>query len=360
MRPDLHCGTFEDYAVLYVADELSPEDAGALERHARECGNCAAILSREVELRKAIASRPEPADVLDRSEFLLAQCRSELFEAIDDAASKPKESWLAVFVPSRWGQQFRRAFAFRPAWSAAALLIIGLIAGTAGREWYRQVAVPARMANPVPAVTVSAPAPITEQQLASIDLTGIHVEPQDDTSAPKIELQVRSPEPRIVQGTPDDAEIRHVLTYVIGHSHQFDDGVRLDSMDALRPKAGDPQVRAAMSEALRHDPNPAVRLKAIEALRGVSPEPDDVQTAILEALSDDDNSGVRIQALNTLFEQMRSRQFSAAPFGDRAMSILRDRMQTDSNSYIRSRSADVLGQLASMDEDSVPAGGRHP
>ena len=77
-----------------------------------------------------------------------------------------------------------------------------------------------------------------------------------------------------MQGTPDDAEIRRVLAYVIGHGGQFDDGVRLDSIDALRPKADDPQVRAAMSEALRHDPNPAVRLKAIEALRGVGAEPD--------------------------------------------------------------------------------------
>jgi hypothetical protein len=35
-------------------------------------------------------------------------------------------------------------------------------------------------------------------------------------------------------------------------------------------------------------------------------------------------------------------------------------MNNDSNSYIRSRSADALGQLASMEENSVPSGGRHP
>ena len=145
------------------------------------------------------------------------------------------------------------------------MLILGLLAGTAGREWYRQISLPAPGR---PVVTISAPAPITQQDLEKIDLDGIRVEPQTGSADPEVELQLRSPKPRVMQGTPDDAEIRRVLAYVIGHSHQFDDGARLDSIDALRPKANDPQVRAAMSEALRHDPNPAVRLKAIEALRG--------------------------------------------------------------------------------------------
>jgi HEAT repeat protein len=45
---------------------------------------------------------------------------------------------------------------------------------------------------------------------------------------------------------------------------------------------------------------------------------------------------------------------------DQAVSILRDRMRNDSNSYIRSRSADALGRLASLDEDAPSSGGRHP
>jgi HEAT repeat protein len=220
---------------------------------------------------------------------------------------------------------------------------------------YRQVALP--VGNPV--ITVSAPAPITEQELETIGRDGVRLEPQTGSLIPKVELQVRSPQPRVVQGTPDDAEIRRVLAYVVGHGGQFDDSVRLQSIDALRPAADDPQVREAMSEALRHDPNPAVRLRAIEALRDAGSAAD-VQSAILGALSDDDNSGVRIQALNSLLERMRSREFSRVPLDNRAVGILRDRMNNDTNSYIRSRSADALGQLTSVDEDSVPAGGRHP
>jgi hypothetical protein len=355
MAEELHCSNFEDRAILYAAGELIEEHCAAVETHAQQCVDCAAVLSREISLRKALAARVQPADTLDRSELLLARCRSELFEALDDAAA-PVRAWSALVNPWRWVGAFHHVFVFHPGWTAAALLLVGALAGTAAREWYRQIALPAP-GNPV--ITVSAPAPITEQELETIDRNGIRLEPQSGSPAPKVELQVRSPQPRVVQGTPDNAEIRRVLAYVIGHGGQFDDSVRIDSIDALRPEADDPQVRAAMSEVLRHDPNPAVRLRAIEALRGVGSAPD-VQSAILGALSNDDNSGVRIQALNTLLERMRSHEFSSVPLDNRALGILRDRMRNDSNGYIRSRSANALGQLASMDDNSVSSGGRHP
>jgi hypothetical protein len=356
MVEEPNCSNFEDRAILYAAGELVGDHSAAVEAHARRCANCAAVLSREISLRNALGARVQPADTLDGSELLLARCRSELFEALDDDAAQSKRSWQALLTPWRWVGAFRHAFVFHPAWSAAVLLLAGALAGTAAREWYRQIALPVP-GDPV--ITVSAPAPITEQEMETIDRAGIRLEPQSDSPAPRVELQVGSPQPRVVQSTPDDAEIRRVLAYVIGHGGRFDDSVRLDSIDALRPEADDPQVRAAMSEALRHDPNPAVRLRAIEALRGVGSAPE-VQSAILGALSGDENSGVRIQALNTLLERMRSREFPGVPLDTRALGILRDRMRNDSNSYIRSRSADALGQLASMDEDSVPAGGRHP
>ena len=355
MLPELQCADFQDRAILYAAGELGVEDRAAVEAHAEQCAKCASVLAREIDLRKALAARVQPADTLDGSEFLLARCRSELFETLDDAAARPQRAWPSV-LPWQWIAAFRRAFVFHPGWSAAALILAGALAGTAAREWYRQIAVPVP-GNPV--FTVSAPAPITEQELATIDRDGIRLEPQSDSPAPRVQLQLRSPQPRVIQGTPDDAEIRRVLAYVLGHGGQFDDSVRLGSIDALRTEADDPQVRAAMSEALRHDPNPAVRLRAIEALRGFDSAPD-VQSAILGALSDDDNSGVRIQALNTLLERMRNSELSRVPLDNRAVNILRDRMYNDSNSYIRSRSADALGELTSLDEDSRPAGGRHP
>ena len=138
MLPELHCSNFEDRAVLYAAGELSVAERALVDAHVRQCAGCAAILSSELELREALASRVQPADALDRSELLLAHCRSELFEALDDAAAQPKRAWYSAFLPWRWVTGLRHAFVFHPAWSAATMLILGLLAGTAGREWYRQ------------------------------------------------------------------------------------------------------------------------------------------------------------------------------------------------------------------------------
>jgi len=82
MVEELHCSNFEDRAILYAAGELIEEDGATVEVHAQQCPSCAAVLAREISLRKALAARVQPAHTLDHSELLLARCRSELFEAL--------------------------------------------------------------------------------------------------------------------------------------------------------------------------------------------------------------------------------------------------------------------------------------
>src|SRR5579863_328278 len=103
MVEELNCSNYEDRAILYAAGELDQADSTAVEAHARKCANCAAIFSREIGLRKTLALRLQPADTLDRSDLLLARCRSELFETLDDAAGQPKpRSLLPSLAPWRW------------------------------------------------------------------------------------------------------------------------------------------------------------------------------------------------------------------------------------------------------------------
>jgi HEAT repeat protein len=146
--------------------------------------------------------------------------------------------------------------------------------------------------------------------------------------------------------------VRRVLTYVVEHGQRFDPGVRLDSLDVLRTRTADPQVRAAMCQAARSDANPAVRLKALEALRGLGADPD-VRSAMLAVLADDDNSGLRVEAVNGLLDALGQAEVPDASFDDGAMNILRDRVRHDPNQYVRQRSAAALGQLASFDGNSL-------
>ncbi len=102
-------------------------------------------------------------------------------------------------------------------------------------------------------MTVSAAPPMSDQELATMGVDGIRWEPQNGEGAPQVEVQLRAQQPVVVQGSPDDDEVRRVLTYVVEHGRQFDPGVRLDSLDVLRTRTADPRVRAAMCRAARGD-----------------------------------------------------------------------------------------------------------
>src|SRR6202043_1298321 len=105
----------EQIAVLYACDELDPVVRAALEAHMAKCPICAAVVSRETRLHQEIASFDQPADSLDRSGLLLAQCRSELAEALDDHQARATQpSWMAIFSPLAWWSSLRGTLIYHP------------------------------------------------------------------------------------------------------------------------------------------------------------------------------------------------------------------------------------------------------
>jgi HEAT repeat protein len=112
-------------------------------------------------------------------------------------------------------------------------------------------------------------------------------------------------------------------------------------------------VRAALCGAAGNDPNPGVRLKAIEALRGYGRDAQ-VQQVLLDALDHDDNSGVRVEAVNALSAALESSSDGAAANGasqaaqdPRVEQVLRRSSQNDSNRYVRMTAAATLQQIDS-------------
>jgi hypothetical protein len=349
-RQSLPCAEFEELAVLYALGELAGHELAAVEAHAAECASCAALLESEAQWNAAIAGRRKPADALDGCGMLLAQCRSELAEAIDDAthtqsgnaqerAGAFASGGWAWLYPSRWATALRQMVAGHPGWSTAALLIVGATASLVGSAVSRQI-----LPEPAaPVMTVSSAPRLSESELQSMDIDNIRWEAQPGTDAPRVQVRFRSGR-AVLEGAPDDAELRRVLTYVVEHGQKFDPGIRLDSLDVLRSSAADARVKTVLCEAALHDKNPAVRLKAIEALQGSASDAA-VRQAMFGALAQDDNSGVRIEALNALLASLGDDE-SAIPGDDvRARDILRERMQKDPNNYVRERSAAVLQRL---------------
>jgi len=86
-------------------------------------------------LHQGIASFDQPADSLDRSGLLLAQCRSELSEALDDQQARSNQpGWRGVFSPVAWWTVLRDTLVYHPAMSMTALVVAGFLAGVAGQS----------------------------------------------------------------------------------------------------------------------------------------------------------------------------------------------------------------------------------
>ena len=346
------CGEIGPLLVFYACDEVEPLEREQIDAHLAVCASCAALLREEQEMQSALVSAFQPADQLDPSGALLAQCRSELSELLDDLSAPPlREQWS----PFGWA---RRWMALRPALSAVGLVLLGLVVGTQVALW-----IPARDGNFASgqAVNVKAAAPLTNEDLSKMAVAGVNFPASADSSG-TVQLQVRTEQPIVLSGSVDDVDVRRVLTYVVTNGERFDPGVRLDCLDVLKSRTGDKEVRHALLAAARKDQNAAVRMKALEALRD-SASDDGVRDTLLEALQHDANPGVRVEAVNLLVrslegeasgENPRSESESEVAGADippdpsvaRVIHALEGLQRRDPNPYVRLRSAAALRQIS--------------
>ena len=340
-RPRICCEEIDSLAVLHACDELDAGARAELDAHVTSCPACAAVVLREGRLRQAIASLEQPADSLDRSGLLLAQCRSGLAEALDDRQARANQSvtW-PFFSPATWWGALRHTLIYHPAMSMTVLVVAGFLAGVAGQRLRVQ---PPLAVAPHAAMTVSASPTITEQQLQSAGSAHVAWVTPSGSRTPTVQVQLMSQMPMNIVGAPDDADVERALTFVLENGQRFDPDARLDSLDVLRTRAADPAVRRSLRAAARSDRNPGVRMKAIEALQGFEQD-SAVRQTLLDALENDGNSGVRVEAIDLLVNALRTDQESAAP-DPRTLEVLRDRLRNDSNNYVRLQSAAALREL---------------
>jgi len=349
------CGDIAPLLVFYACDEVEPQEREQIDAHLASCASCAAQLREEQEIQGALVSAFQPADQLDPSGALLAQCRSELSELLDDLSAPPlREQWS----PFGW---MRRWMALRPAWSAALLVLLGLAVGTQVALW-----IPGRDGNfgGGQAMNVKAAGPLTNEDLSKMVVAGVNFGPAPD-SLGTVHLQVRTEQPIVLSGSVDDADVRRVLTYVVTNGERFDPGVRLDCLDVLKTRTRDKDVRHALLAAARRDQNAAVRMKALEALRDSAAD-DGVRDTLLEALQHDANPGVRVEAVNLLVRSLGSEtpaepavpgtppeiagsQVPTDPSVNRVIRTLEELQRRDPNRYVRLRSAAALRQIGTRE-----------
>jgi len=333
----INCESAERLLIYYACEEATREERAAVEQHVGECANCAAMLAVELRLQQMLATMPQSADELDLAGELLAQCRSELAEALDDSRDHVKLGLQSQGFLARCFAWCRMEMAVHPAMGAAFFVLLGLAVGRvmpAGSNGTQQ-------AGLIPTSTVYASPRISDQELQNMNVSGIYSVPGQAAGTQTIEVHVRTMTPMVVTGGPDDSDVKRVLSYVMANSQRFDSDVRMDSVDVLRGRTNDEDIRRVLCASSLHDANPGVRLRALEALHGFEQD-ETVRDTLLDALMHDTNPGVRIEAVNELRATVEAGKATADP---RIARVLRDLSEHDSNNYVRLQAAAAIRNL---------------
>ena len=348
----LSCRDVAPLLLFYACDEVSDKERRQIDAHVAKCPACAAQLAEDSGLQEVMNAASQSADELDSSGILLAQCRSELAESLDDLSAPPvEEHWR----PFGW---LRRWMALRPAWSGALLVLFGIVVGTQIVPWVQN-------GNNVngQAMNVMAGPRFTSDQLDKMSFSSFNISPSSGSTPGTVQVRLNAEQPLEISGSVDDSDMRQVLTYVVENGERFDDGVRLDCLEALKAASRDKQVRRALIAAARKDQNPAVRMKALESLRAGAAD-DEVRQALLDALEHDANPGVRVVAVNVLVSSLRhggteemtpevtDATASVSPVRpeedesiERVVRALQQLQRRDPSRYVRLRSAAALRQI---------------
>jgi HEAT repeats len=331
------CESAERLLIYYACDEARPEERAAVEQHVGECANCAAMLAVELRLQQMLATMPQTADELDLAGELLVQCRTELAEALDDSRDHAALGLQSQGFLARCFAWCRMEMAVHPAMGAAFFVLMGLAVGRV----MPSAANGTQQAGLIPTSTVYASPRISDQELQNMNVSGIYSVPGEAAGTQNVEIHMRSMKPTVVSGGADDADVKRVLSFVITNGQRFDSDVRMDSVDVLRSRTDDVDIRRVLCATALHDTNASVRLRALEALHGFEQD-DSVRDTLLDALMHDTNPGVRVEAVNVLKAAVEARKATADP---RIAHVLRDLSEHDSNNYIRLQAAAAIRNL---------------
>lgn len=349
------CEEIAAILVFYVWDEVNATERERVEAHLAACPDCRQQLADERLFAELVTSNPQAADELDTSGILLAQCRSQLSEALDDMTGRERQSWRPFGWLSHW-------MAVRPAWSAALLVTMGVLLGMQVLPRLKAI----HDSEGRSAVNVKAAPVLTNDQLSRMAIAGISFSPASspDSGISTVNLQLSAEQPMVVSGNVQDRDVKRVLTYVVENGDRFNPGVRLDCLDALKAAVHDQEVRRALQTAAAHDSNPAVRMKALEAL-GKSALDDESRDVLLNVLEHDVNPGVRVVAVNLLVRSLGQEptdnsgqtpsigaEMTPVPQDASMERLLRtlDQLQRrDPSQYVRLRSAAALRQIGARE-----------
>jgi len=258
--------------------------------------------------------------VLEPPLDLLAECRQQLRPALASEgvarSANVKSRWLGWW---RWGNPFEISTTRWSAQVAAASLLIGIGFISARLLDHGSL----QLSN----------SGVNQMGILGPTNTLIRDIQPGDSGRVRIVVDQESE----ISGRPEDANIRSLL---LSGARQPESGVRFYAMQLLNQQnatVNADDVRQVLLDAVHNDPNPAVRLEALDGLRRFSADPMALES-IKFVLEHDDNASVRYQAINILVPPGQSIQLPAAV----AQAIQDVLLSAPEDDYIRARCSQAL------------------
>jgi hypothetical protein len=297
----------------YLYGELDFASEEHLEEHLSGCAFCQRALESEKAWHTVLNAerRDVPLDLLSR-------CRQELRSALSSEAK------VRAVIP--WWRRGLNGLDFsgrRWSWQIAMASFL-LFVGFAFARWFDRNGWPGALeGNGLVTMGVLNPTARIRD-----------IQPYDGGNVRITVEQVRQGE---VTGNAADENVRRLLLAATRES--ADPGIRVYSVEMLNSQGGD-DVRDALLNSVLHDPNAAVRLKAIEGLQRFAADSNS-RSALRYVLEHDDNPGVRSQAIEILAP--RDGRLTLTP---ELAGTLEDVIRSaDNDDYVRTRCLEVLREI---------------
>ncbi|MBM4160119.1 MAG: hypothetical protein FJ217_03370 [Ignavibacteria bacterium] len=310
---------YKDLIHLSFLQELSEDEQSVLEEHLRDCPECGAEAGELKHLHEVIG-RHSGGDITDD---LLFQARRELRVALRLERAK-KTRWIDLL------ERFNIMSypTVRVAFASAAMLVIGLGLGYL-------LFVPT---TSVTSVGEAGSLQGADSQSGATKVSNLRFISQQ-TETGEVEFTFEMVTPIRMRGSVRDNVVQRVLAQAL--LNEQNPGARLQTVSTLgtqlQPAAlQDHEIKRSLIRALKADPNVGVRREALLTLQKL-PLDEEVKQAFLYVLRHETNPAMRIDVINSLEKPVLAGKMIDKDILD----VLREKMQTDENNYVRARARNV-------------------
>ncbi len=311
---------YKKWIQLANYEELDADEKHELQKHLSVCDECRAEFGELKKFHSVLAQRKR----IKPSQQLLSEARQRLRAALRQERSrrsfgeKVTESLSQFVLPH-----------YKLALGGIATLAFGIFVG------YLAFTPSSRLEQSLTKFTSA------KESFLQGDTRITNVRFLDpDAASGEIEFTFDAVTPVRVGGNINDERVQKVLAHAL--LNEPNPGTRLRTVNAIaaqaqQQKLPDPEVKTALIQALKSDENPGVRKEALTVLAKF-PFDKQLKDALLYVLKNDKNTGLRIAAINSL----DTTRIAGREVDQEVLNVLKEKMQTDDNNYIRIRARAVV------------------